>query len=246
MSEALDAAAAALGIPAALVQRAAAARAAETGSSVDEVLAAWSGLGYNRRALFLREAARCIVRDHEGRMPGTAAELQSLPGVGPYTAGATACFAYGEPVVIIETNIRSVFLHFFFNDKTDIHDRELFPLIEKTLWKEDPRSWYYGLMDYGARLKKLRKNPSRQSRSGYLEQVEKALNATDADMIAASAGFDHSVEMGIFLLLVWASSVLGSFMERRPFLKVASTFSRLMPLGRGITRWKEPYVLSRR
>ncbi len=138
--------------------------AALAAASLEEVLAAWSGLGYNRRARFLREAARAVVNEHGATMPQNAAALQTLPGVGPYTAGATACFAYGEPVVIIETNIRAVFLHFFFNDKNDVHDRELFPLIEESLWREDPRSWYYGLMDYGARLKKLRSNPSRQSR----------------------------------------------------------------------------------
>ncbi len=132
-------------------------------ASLTEVLLAWSGLGYNRRARFLLETAKKICTDFGGQVPKEVAVLKSLPGFGPYTAGAVACFAYGRPEVIIETNIRSVFLHFFFKDAKDVHDRDIMPLIKESLWLEDPRTWYYALMDYGVQLKALRKNPSRQS-----------------------------------------------------------------------------------
>jgi A/G-specific adenine glycosylase len=70
-----------------------------------EVLAAWVGLGYNRRALRLREAAAIVARDG---WPRTAAGLRALPGVGAYTAAAVASFAFGEPVAAVDTNVRRV------------------------------------------------------------------------------------------------------------------------------------------
>lgn len=73
-----------------------------------ELLAAWSGLGYNRRALALRESARTIVAKHHGRVPATVAELESLPGVGPYTARAVAAAAFGVPVAPLDVNVRRV------------------------------------------------------------------------------------------------------------------------------------------
>ena len=73
-----------------------------------ELLAAWSGLGYNRRALALRECARKIVADHGGRVPTTVAELDALPGIGPYTARAVAASAFGVPVAPLDVNVRRV------------------------------------------------------------------------------------------------------------------------------------------
>jgi A/G-specific adenine glycosylase len=73
-----------------------------------ELLAAWSGLGYNRRALALREAARSIVSDHGGRVPAKVAELERLPGIGPYTARAVAATAFRVPVAPLDVNVRRV------------------------------------------------------------------------------------------------------------------------------------------
>ncbi|MEO8436937.1 MAG: A/G-specific adenine glycosylase [Chloroflexota bacterium] len=73
-----------------------------------ELLAAWSGLGYNRRALALRESARTIVSTHRGRVPATVVELESLPGIGPYTARAVAATAFGVPVAPLDVNVRRV------------------------------------------------------------------------------------------------------------------------------------------
>jgi A/G-specific adenine glycosylase len=87
-----------------------------------------------------------------------------LPGIGPYTARAVSTFAFNEPNSFIETNIRSVFLFFFFPGITDVSDPEIMVLVEKTLYREDPRSWYYALMDYGSELKKKVDNPNRVSR----------------------------------------------------------------------------------
>ena len=130
---------------------------------LEEVLREWSGLGYNRRGRYLKECAGIIVRELGGKIPGTPESLTKLPGIGAYTAGAIACFAHNYPSVFIETNIRSVMIHFFFAEKEDVKDKEIMPLIEQTLDRKKPRKWYWALMDYGAALKKLGANPNRRS-----------------------------------------------------------------------------------
>jgi len=132
-------------------------------ASLRDVLRAWQGLGYNRRAKMLKCAAEMIVKEYKGRLPKSEEELVKLPGIGKYTAGAIAVFAFNKPAVFIETNIRSVFIHFFFRNMTKVRDSELLPLIEKTLDRKNPREWYAALMDYGAMLKKKHSNPSRRS-----------------------------------------------------------------------------------
>ncbi len=133
-------------------------------ASFAEVLAHWSGLGYNRRAKFLHEAAKAVVRDFGGTLPVGVQQLQTLPGIGPYTARAVAAFAYNQPEVFIETNIRTVFTHYYFSDSNPVDisnqphkiaDAELLPYIAKDLAhsKMEPREFYAALMDYGSHLK---------------------------------------------------------------------------------------------
>ncbi|MDB5245205.1 MAG: A/G-specific adenine glycosylase [Parcubacteria group bacterium] len=119
-----------------------------------EVLTHWQGLGYNRRAKMLHDAAKAVVGDYKGKMPKTVEELESLPGVGHYTARAVAAFAYNQDVVFIETNIRTVVTHHFFNDKEGVADAEIFEVLERALPKGSAREWYAALMDYGAHLKR--------------------------------------------------------------------------------------------
>jgi A/G-specific adenine glycosylase len=130
-----------------------------------EVLALWSGLGYNRRALALVRAASILASSLAagGSFPEDEEALLDLPGVGPYTARAVMAFAFGKPVVLIETNIRSVFLHEFFRGDEEVADSRIVPLVEASLWREDPRTWYYALMDYGVDIKKREGNPNRRS-----------------------------------------------------------------------------------
>ena len=132
-------------------------------AKLSAVLELWSGLGYNRRARMLHEAAKYVVKECDGTFPKEIQQLEKLPGVGPYTARAVTAFAYNKPVVMIETNIRAVFLHEFFRKKSDIHDSDIMPLIEQTAEGVEPREWYAALMDYGTYLKKLHPNPSRKS-----------------------------------------------------------------------------------
>ncbi|MCW1908234.1 MAG: A/G-specific adenine glycosylase [Candidatus Saccharibacteria bacterium] len=123
-------------------------------SPLSEVLRAWSGLGYNRRAKFLHQAAKEIVAMHDGRIPQDFGALTDLPGIGPNTAGAIMVYAFNQPVVFIETNVRSVFMHHFFSGKDRVADTELRPFIEQTIDHNNPREWYWALMDYGSYIKK--------------------------------------------------------------------------------------------
>ena len=128
-----------------------------------EVLAVWQGLGYNRRALALKRLAQVVMAQWGGLLPDNEEDLRALPGIGPATAGAILAFAFEQPVAFIETNIRRVFLHFFFSNQNGIKDREILPLVQETLDRERVREWYYALMDYGADLKRLGPNPNRRS-----------------------------------------------------------------------------------
>lgn len=119
-----------------------------------QVLKVWQGLGYNRRARNLWLCAQKVAEYHSGMLPESREKLLTLPGVGQATAGAVMAFAYNKPVVFIETNIRTVFLHFFFNHDSMVPDKVIMPLIGETVDKENPRLWYYALMDYGVYLKK--------------------------------------------------------------------------------------------
>ncbi|MGA1844548.1 MAG: A/G-specific adenine glycosylase [bacterium] len=129
----------------------------------DAVLAVWQGLGYNRRALSLKNAAAMIMEQYNGILPSDPDLLARLPGIGKATAASIAVFAFNEPVIFVETNIRSVFIHHFFERETDVPDAEILPLVEATLDGENPRRWYSALMDYGTALKRTHPNPSRRS-----------------------------------------------------------------------------------
>lgn len=129
-----------------------------------DVIREWQGLGYNRRALNLKRAAEIVMREHSGKLPRDFDTLTSLPGVGPYTAGALLTFIWNEPMVFIETNIRTVYLHTFFKNKKHIPDTAIENKIAETLDAKNPREWYYALMDYGAHLKKTLGNQNKRSK----------------------------------------------------------------------------------
>lgn len=155
-----------------------------------EVLEAWQGMGYNRRALALHRAAQVVVENYGGVFPTETAELTALPGIGPATAQGIRAFAFDLPGVYLETNVRTVFLHHYFPEVEGVPDRELVPLVEAACpavvdeagtdapmgpyaapedADDTPRLWYHALLDYGAYLKKTLPNPSRRSK-GYTRQ----------------------------------------------------------------------------
>ena len=182
-------------------------------AELSRVLSVWQGLGYNRRAVSLRLCAQTVVERFAGVLPEKIGDLESLPGIGPYTARAVAAFAFGEPTAFIETNIRSVFIHHFFADGEAVRDSEILPLVELTLDREKPREWYYALMDFGAMLKKTRSNPgrlsahhvrqspfrgsNREQRSQLLRSILAAPGTSEAELIGALAAEAASVSKNL-------------------------------------------------
>ena len=130
-----------------------------------EVLLAWQGMGYNRRAIALQETAKRVMDEYGGELPADVETLATFPGIGKATAAAIVAYAFNMPVVYIETNIRRIFIHFFFQDREGVRDDEILPLVERTLYRENPREWYSAMMDYGTVLKKRTANPNRRSAS---------------------------------------------------------------------------------
>ncbi|HSV93190.1 MAG TPA: hypothetical protein VLH81_08940, partial [Desulfobacterales bacterium] len=120
--------------------------------------------GYNRRAVSLKRAAEAIVTEHGGQVPSAPSDLLALPGVGRATAAGVRAFAFGEPGLYLETNVRTVLLHEFFADAEGVPDAALLPVLERVLDVRRPREWYWALLDYGAHLKRTLPNPSRRSR----------------------------------------------------------------------------------
>ena len=119
-------------------------------ASDKKLLAVWSGLGYWRRARFLKETAKAVVKNYDGKFPRTPEELVKLPGIGPYSAGAVACFAFNHPDAFIDTNIRRVYLHFFFADKKNVSDKEILEIAQQAVWQKNPREWHSALFDYAS------------------------------------------------------------------------------------------------
>ena len=138
-------------------------------AELSDVLRLWSGLGYNRRAKFLHQTARVIHSEHGDDVPRTMESLVKLPGIGPNTAGAIMTYAYEEPVVFIETNIRTVLFHHFYTQNAVVSDVELKKVAEQVLDHEQPRQWYWALMDYGTFLKKTAGGRLQQSKH-YVKQ----------------------------------------------------------------------------
>jgi A/G-specific adenine glycosylase len=127
---------------------------------LEEVLALWSGLGYNRRALSFHRAARGIADDFGGRVPDDEAALRGLPGIGVYTSRAILAFAFDRPTVFLETNIRTVLLKHFFPGEIGVGDKDLESAAALVLDEAAPRRWYTAMMDYGAELKRAEGNHS--------------------------------------------------------------------------------------
>ena len=115
-----------------------------------KLLKVWAGLGYWRRALYLQQAAKIIVKKYGGKFPRDPKTLEQLPGIGHYTARAIACFAFNTAEAFLDTNIRRVYIHFFFSKRKNVADKEILALAKRALRKQEPKEWHYALFDYGA------------------------------------------------------------------------------------------------
>lgn len=185
----------------------------------NQVLQVWSGLGYNRRALSLHKTAQVIHQQHHDKIPASIDELVKFPGIGHNTAAAIMVYAFNKPEIFIETNIRSVFIHEFFTNKDEIEDKELLSLVKKTLDMNNPRIWYWALMDYGNHLKKLHKNPSRKSKH-YAKQ-------------SSFAGSNRQLRGDILRILLQESLSLAMLQNQfdYPHTQTQATIQRLVKEG---------------
>jgi len=140
-------------------------------ASVEELLSVWQGLGYNRRAIALKNIAERIMSEFNGEVPRDLKALTSLPQIGHNTASSILCFSYNIPTYFIETNIRRVYIYFFFSGKSQIDDKEIMEIVKISVDKNNPRDWYYALMDFGTMLKK--KHPELNKRSAHYRKQSK-------------------------------------------------------------------------
>jgi A/G-specific adenine glycosylase len=122
------------------------------GAELGDVLRAWQGLGYNRRAKYLWQAAQTIVADFGGQFPDSTEQLVGLPGIGKNTAGAIVTYAFNQPALFVETNIRTVIIHHFFTNTSAVSDKEILDVLAEVI-TDEPRIFYWAMMDYGSQLK---------------------------------------------------------------------------------------------
>jgi len=120
-----------------------------------DVLRVWRGMGYNRRALYLRKTAVSVIHDHKGRFPKIESELRKLPGLGMYTARALLVFAYKQDISMVDTNIRQIITHYFFGGKAQ-PTIVIAGVADQLVPKGKSWAWHQALMDFGSsELKKI-------------------------------------------------------------------------------------------
>jgi A/G-specific adenine glycosylase len=119
-----------------------------------EVIRAWTGLGYNRRAVNMQRAARAVLDAHGGQFPRDLAELLKLPGIGPYTAGAIACFAFEQDVAFMDTNIRRVVQRLFAGpeESAPAGEARLLAIARDAVPPGQGWAWNQAIMELGALL----------------------------------------------------------------------------------------------
>ena len=124
-----------------------------------QVREAWDGLGYYARASNLHALARVVRQDFDGTLPAEPDELRKLPGVGPYTAGAVASFAYKKPVPAVDTNVARVIRRVFGNAKRGMRNAELWRLAQALVPRDGKRAWKFNqaVMELGALICVARK-----------------------------------------------------------------------------------------
>lgn len=123
-----------------------------------DVLQYWSGLGYNSRALNLQKTARIVVQEYQGEFPKSTKELLELPGIGKYTAAALACFAFDAQIPVVDTNIRKVITHEFFNGEMP-DEKTIEATAAAILPAKRASEWNQALMDYSSLSLKNKKIP---------------------------------------------------------------------------------------
>ena len=142
----------------------------------NDVLKAWQGLGYNRRAVALKAIAEKVTSEFDGILPADVEVLKTFPQIGHNTASSIVAFAFNIPTFFVEVNIRRVYIYFFFPSKSSVRDNLIMPIVRKTLDRSNVRKWYYALMDYGVMLKKT--HPELTKKSAHYRKQSKFKGST--------------------------------------------------------------------
>jgi A/G-specific adenine glycosylase len=196
-----------------------------------DIIREWQGLGYNRRAIYLYRIAERVVEGFGGSLPDSEETLRGLPGIGKATAAAIMAFAFGRPTILIETNIKAVFIHCFFPDDVSVTDRQIVPLVEMTLDRENPRDWYYALMDLGAALKKKNENPTRRSahyhRQSPFEGSDRQIRGRILDILRECPEMEIAGIISRLEADPERAGVLLARLEKEGFLSISGETARL-------------------
>jgi A/G-specific adenine glycosylase len=165
---------------------------ADLGSaSLKDVLMYWQGLGYNRRAIYLHNAAKMLQYES---FPDTIEGLTRFKGIGANTAAAVLVYAFNQPLIFIETNVRSVFLELYFVFEQQVHDTQILQAVSECMDKENPREWYWAVMDYGAYLKAQKRGHLERSKSYQKQSKFEGSNRQIRGKILKMALQSQSVE----------------------------------------------------
>ena len=175
-------------------------------ASNEKLLKVWQGMGYNRRALALKQIATTVINEYNGKLPDSVDILKTFPQIGYNTASSIVAFAFNKPSIFIETNIRRVYIYFFFPKKKQINDKDILPIVEKTVDGDNPREWYYALMDYGVMLKKSHPELSKRS-SHYRKQ-------------SSFKGSNRQIRGKILKILTNESEILESILSKKLQLNI--------------------------
>lgn len=135
-------------------------------ASPARILKAWKGMGYNRRALYLKKTAEVIIGKYHGEFPKSESDLVKLPGLGKYTARAIMVFAFRKNIAMVDTNIRKIITHFFFKDLPQ-KEKDVQSVADALMPKGKSWEWHQALMDYGAQMRQ----PRAKSRGGRKKAV---------------------------------------------------------------------------
>ena len=202
------------------------------------VLSLWQGLGYNRRALFLQRTVQTIQEGYKGRFPREVNDLEKFPGIGPYTARAVAVFSWNQPHVLLETNIRRVILHFFFSGKGKVADSELTPVLKRVLYSQNPRIWYWALMDYGAGPLKKIINPNRQSKHYHKQsRFEGSSRFVRAKIISFLIAQKRGVRLSDVVKCIQSNSHVGHFGKQEDIEKILLSLEQEGFIIKNKQRW---------
>lgn len=165
-----------------------------------EVLQMWVGLGYNRRAQYTQQAAQHLRSTPQ---PWTIDQLQACKGIGPNTAAAICVYAYNQPHVFIETNIRTVFIHHFFPREKNVSDAMIANVLMRMLAGQSPREFYWALMDYGSYLKRQgRVTAARQSQQYHKQSPFRGSKREIRGQILKQLAMRNQVELQVISELI--------------------------------------------